>query len=214
MEPSPCSPRKAYAQDAGMSPRRGPPRSSCWTLAFSTHPDPAARWKDLSVSQAAPHRTGWRAAETRPHPRAGHRPRALRFKGRTFVNSDGKRNFPSGEFFTGPVEDLANGHIRYTFPAIFGGREVEDVRLRFEGGKAVRGDRRPSNGAFLNEMLDTGRRRAAAGRVRVREQLRNFSGSTRNILFDEKIGGTVHLALGASYPETGGVNEKARCTGT
>src|SRR5207249_4658107 len=78
----------------------------------------------------------------------------LNVNGRKWMNSDGKRNFPSGEVFTGPIEDSANGHIRFTFPAIAGGREIEDVRLEFESGRVVKAC--ASRGQeYLDQMLDT-----------------------------------------------------------
>jgi aminopeptidase len=125
--------------------------------------------------------------------------------GRTWVPGSGGENFPDGEVFTGPVETSAEGTIRFSFPAIFGGREVDDVRLTFQGGKVV--EVRAARGqAFLEEMLalDEGASRLGEFAFGMNDAVRQF---TRNILFDEKLGGTVHLALGASYPESGGVNK-------
>jgi aminopeptidase len=121
--------------------------------------------------------------------------------------SDGHFNFPDGEFFTGPVEDSANGYIRYSFPASISGRSVEDVRLRFESGVVV--EARAAQGQdFLDKMLtmDEGARRLGEFAFGNNP---NIDRSIKNILFNEKIGGTVHLALGASIPETGGVNQSA-----
>jgi len=103
---------------------------------------------------------------------------------RTWLPSDGHENFPDGEVFTAPLDDSAEGEITFTFPAVFSGRQVDDVRLRFHEGA-----RRVGELAFgLNDA------------VRV---------FTRNILFDEKIGGTMHLALGSAYAECGGTNRSA-----
>jgi aminopeptidase len=196
-------PTYAYAQDAGMS--LADYTEFVLDACFLNDPDPAARWKALSASQQRLI-DRLEGAET-VRILARDTDLTLSVKGRAFVNSDGKRNFPSGEFFTGPVEDSANGTIRYTFPAIFGGREVEDIRLRFEGGRVVEATA-ARNEAFLNEMLnlDEGARRLGEFAFGNNFGIQRF---TRNILFDEKIGGTVHLALGASYPETGGLNESA-----
>ncbi len=116
-------------------------------------------------------------------------------------------DLPGGEFFTGPVEDSANGSIRYSFPASFAGRSVEDVRLRFENGVVV--EARAAQGQdYLDKMLglDEGARRLGEFAF---GNNRKVDRCTKNTLFDEKMGGTVHLALGASIPETGGVNQSA-----
>jgi aminopeptidase len=127
--------------------------------------------------------------------------------GRTWIPCGGQENFPDGEVFTGPVESSLEGEIHFTFPASFQGRLVEDIRLVFSGGEvveasAVRGQE------FLDEMLaiDEGARRAGEFAFGMNEAIREF---TKNTLFDEKIGGTVHLALGKSYPESGGRNRSA-----
>jgi len=131
----------------------------------------------------------------------------LSIENRTFINSDGKRNFPSGEFFTGPVEHSANGVIKFDIPASHDGRTIEGVRLVFREGKVVEANARQGQ-AYLHHMLeiDTGARYlgefAFGNNARVDR-------STKNVLFDEKMGGTIHLALGASYPETGGLNASA-----
>ena len=128
----------------------------------------------------------------------------LSVEGRTWEASAGKENFPDGEVFTAPLETKVDGTIRFTYPAVFQGREVNDVVLRFEAGEVV--DSSASHGLdFLREMiaLDDGARRLGEFAFGLNDGIDRF---TRNILFDEKIGGTVHLALGTAYPETGGLN--------
>jgi len=127
--------------------------------------------------------------------------------GRTWENCDGHENFPDGEIFTGPVEDSVNGHIRYTYPACLYGREVEDVRLWFEKGKVVKATA-AKNEAFLLKMIETdeGARFVGEFAFGTNPNVKRF---TKNILFDEKIGGTIHLALGKGYPETGSKNSSA-----
>lgn len=126
---------------------------------------------------------------------------------RTWVNSDGKRNMPSGEVFTGPLETSANGRIRYTIPSSPSGVDVQGVELEFRDGVVV--DARADVGDdYLQHVLQTDEGARRVGEVGIGT---NF-GITRPIgaiLFDEKIGGTVHVALGRSYPETGGKNESA-----
>ena len=128
-------------------------------------------------------------------------------EGRSWVAGSGQENFPDGEIFTGPVETKVEGTIRFTYPAVFGAREVEDVRLRFERGEVVEATAGRGED-FLREMigLDDGSRRVGEFAFGLNESVQEF---TRNTLFDEKIGGTVHLALGAAYPETGSRNTSA-----
>lgn len=130
-----------------------------------------------------------------------------RVAGRKWVNCYGDRNFPDGEVFSGPEEASATGTIRYSFPAVYSGREVSDVRLWFEGGKVVKATAAKGE-ELLHSLLDMdeGARRLGEVAFGTNYGIQRFS---RNILFDEKIGGTVHLALGAGYPETGSTNESA-----
>jgi aminopeptidase len=127
--------------------------------------------------------------------------------GRTWINSDGKRNFPSGEVFTGPSEDSAEGTVRFSFPVVTQGRQISDIRLKFEGGKVVDASA-ARNEAFLIENLDSddGARRLGEIAVGTNFGITQFTGQ---ILLDEKIGGTAHMALGAGYPETGSTNVSA-----
>jgi aminopeptidase len=129
-------------------------------------------------------------------------------KGRTFVSADGKRNMPDGEVFTGPVEDSVEGHILFSYPAIYpalGGREVEGVRLWFEGGKVVKATAAKGE-SYLLAMLDMDSGSRFLGELGFGNNYR-IDRFVKNILFDEKIGGTVHLALGRGYAETGSENE-------
>jgi aminopeptidase len=131
----------------------------------------------------------------------------LGIAGRRFIAADGKHNMPDGEFFTGPVEDSAEGEVSFHLPATIGGREVAGVRLRFEGGKVV--DASADRGEeYLISMLDTDEGARRLGELGIGTNF-GIERGTRSILLDEKIGGTVHLAVGASYPETGGQNESA-----
>ncbi|MGB9754461.1 MAG: aminopeptidase [Roseiflexus castenholzii] len=130
-----------------------------------------------------------------------------RVAGRTWINCAGDRNFPDGEVFSSCDETATEGYIRYTFPAIYAGREVEDIRLWFEDGKVVKATAAKGED-LLHSLLamDEGARRLGEVAFGTNYDITRFS---RNILFDEKIGGTVHLALGAGYPETGSRNTSA-----
>ena len=128
-------------------------------------------------------------------------------KGRSWVNCAGDRNFPDGEVFTGPEEQKTHGYITYTFPAIYMGREVSGIRLEFADGKVVKATADKGQ-ELLDSLLgmDEGARRLGEVAFGTNYGIQKFS---RQILFDEKIGGTVHLALGAAYPETGCSNQSA-----
>jgi aminopeptidase len=125
--------------------------------------------------------------------------------GREWLAADGKLNMPDGEIFTSPVETETEGEIRFSFPAIFQGRGVEDIRLRFEGGRVVHAEAGNGN-EFLQSLLDMDAGARILGEVAfgLNYEIDRF---TRDILFDEKIGGTMHFALGSSFKKLGGKNE-------
>jgi len=126
---------------------------------------------------------------------------------RRWINSDGRRNMPSGEVFTGPLEESAEGEVRFNLPAFVGGRRVEGVYLRFRGGEVVEARAEVGEDYLLAALAtDEGARRL--GEVGIGTNF-GLTRPTGLILLDEKMGGTVHLALGRSYPETGGKNESA-----
>lgn len=196
-------PTDGYAQDAAMStPDFAEFVFDACKLGTA---DPAAAWREQSATQQG--LIDWLAGKKKIRIRGLDTDLRLSVDGRVWINCDGTKNFPDGEIFTGPVEDGTEGHIRFSYPVVTDGREIHDVRLRFEAGKVV--DAAASQGeAFLLEMLD-----ADAGARRLGELAfgTNFDITrfTKNILFDEKIGGTVHMALGAGYPESGSVNQSA-----
>ena len=127
--------------------------------------------------------------------------------GKKAVKCDGKHNMPDGEVYTEPVKHSVNGHIYYEFPAVHGGREVSGIRLEFKNGKVVKATP-DKNQDFLIKMLDTdsGSRYIGEFGVGVNYNIDRF---IKNTLFDEKIGGTIHLALGRGYKDTGGENVSA-----
>jgi aminopeptidase len=129
----------------------------------------------------------------------------LSIKGRTFNNACGEHNMPDGEIYTGPVEDSANGWVRYTYPAMYQGRIVDGIELKFEAGKVVSASA-AENEAYLLKLIDTdsGSRYIGEFAIGTNFEIDRF---TKSILFDEKIGGTFHMALGAGYPETGSQNK-------
>ncbi len=127
--------------------------------------------------------------------------------GRQGMKCDGHRNMPDGEVFIAPVEDTTEGYINYTYPVIRGGKEVIGVYLEFKNGKVVKA-KAEKNEQFLKEMIKTDKGASYIGEfgIGVNYNIKKF---VKQILFDEKIGGTIHLALGMAYKEGGGKNDSA-----
>jgi len=125
-------------------------------------------------------------------------------QGRRWINSDGRHNMPSGEIFTSPEEDSVQGRVTFSYPGIYMGEEIEKIVLYAERGEVTEWDAKKGR-RLLDKILEIpGATRFGEAAIGTNSGIRRF---TKNMLFDEKMGGTVHLALGASYPETGGKNE-------
>lgn len=197
-------PTDSSAQDAEMSLQEY--EDFVFSAGKLDQKDPVAAWKKLGAAQQ-------RLAD------ALNKVRELRFRapggtdlrvgvaGRRWINCDGHENFPDGEVFTGPVENATEGVVCYELPAVYQGREVEGVRLVFKAGKVVEASAR-KNEDFLLRMLDQDAGARILGEIALGTNY-SIRRHTRNTLFDEKIGGTFHAALGASYPESGGKNSSA-----
>jgi aminopeptidase len=170
---------------------------------FLDRSDPAGAWRALSESQA---RVIERLAPARQiRIEADGTDLTLDVTGRTWINSDGRRNMPSGEVFTGPHERSANGTIRFTVPTGPRGVTVTGVELTFRDGEVVRA-RADQGQAYLEAALATDDGARFLGEIGIGTNT-GIDRRTGHILLDEKMAGTVHLALGRSYPETGGTNE-------
>lgn len=127
-------------------------------------------------------------------------------KGRTWINSDGQNNMPSGEVFTSPVEDSVNGTVRFSYPGLYQGHEVEEVALSVKDGHIEKWEARRGK-EFLDRIFQTpGARRFGEAAIGTNYDIQRM---TKNILFDEKIGGTMHMAIGQSYLQCGGKNESS-----
>ncbi len=196
-------PTSGYAQDAGMS--LADFEEFVFDVCFLNDPDPIACWKEVSLEQQC--LVDWLVGHKQVHILGNGTDLTLSIENRVFINSDGKRNFPSGEFFTGPVEQSACGVIQFDIPASHDGRTIEGVRLVFKEGKVVEASARHGQ-EYLQQMLQLDEGARYLGEFAFGNNPR-VNRATRNVLFDEKMGGTVHLALGASYPETGGINSSA-----
>lgn len=196
-------PTQAHAQEAEMSLRAY--EEFIAAAGWLDEPDPVAKWRDVGEYQDR--LIKWLTPKREIHVVAPDTDLTLRIANRTWINSDGHRNFPSGEIFVGPIEDSVEGHIRFSFASVVQGREVDDIHLWFESGKVVRAEA-AKNQDFLESMLDTddGARYLGEFAFGTNDNISRF---TRNTLFDEKMGGTVHMALGAGYPDSGSLNRSA-----
>jgi aminopeptidase len=196
-------PTPALAQQAGMGDAEYA-RFLAQAL-FVDRPDPVAAWCELSERQERVIQRLAGAREIRIE--AEGTDLVLRVDGRRWINSDGRRNMPSGEVFTGPLEDSANGTISFTVPSSPRGVEVAQVELQFRDGEVIRAHAERGD-AYLQQALITDRGARFVGELGIGTN-GGIDRPTGSILLDEKIAGTVHLALGRSYPETGGRNTSA-----
>ncbi len=193
-------PTQADAQDAEMSLDEY--EDFVFNAGLLNHPDPVASWEKVRDEQARVARF----LETKKELRltGPSIDLTVRADGRRWVNAAGEHNFPDGEVFTGPVETATAGRVRFSFPAIYGGREVDGITLTFAEGRVVEATAEKGE-EFLRAMLDLDAGARVLGEFAFGTNY-GITKFTRNILFDEKIGGTVHMALGSAYPETGGTN--------
>ncbi len=196
-------PTNAYASEAEMS--LADYEDFYYGACLADDEDPLTAWK--RASEETMRLAEWIEGHEEVRVTAPGTDIRLGIAGRTFIPCDGRHNMPDGEFFTGPVEDSVEGEVSFHLPATIGGREVAGVRLRFEAGKVV--DASAERGEeFLIELLDTDDGARRLGELGIGTNYAIDRG-TREVLLDEKLGGTVHMAVGKSYPESGGVNESA-----
>ena len=196
-------PTDASAQDADMS--LSDYEDFVYRAGFLDEDDPVSAWAALGERLAR--LADWLGTKKVIRVVTEGTDLTLGVEGRTWIPCDGKENFPDGEVFTGPVETSVEGRVRFSFPAPHAGRLVRDIELRFEGGEVVEAHAAEGED-FLREMLamDDGARRLGEFAFGMNDAVQEFTGHT---LFDEKLGGTVHMALGKAYPESGGKNESA-----
>jgi aminopeptidase len=196
-------PCHAFAQDAEMSLSEY--ENFVYSACFADQPDPIQAWRNVHDRQQK--LVEWLKGKKQVAVRGPNSDLTLSIASRPFINSSGKANMPDGEVFTGPVENSANGWVRFTYPAIHDGHEVEGVELEFKDGKVVKA-RASKNEDFLLKLIDSdpGSRYIGEFAIGTNYGIRRF---TKSILFDEKIGGSFHMALGAGYPETGSLNKSS-----
>ncbi|KTB47538.1 aminopeptidase [Dehalogenimonas alkenigignens] len=196
-------PTNAMAQDADMS--LSDYADFLFGACMPDLSDPVGYWKKFSADQQRV--VDWLKGKKTVHITAPETDIKFSIEDRSWVNCDGKRNMPDGEVFTGPVEDSAEGRVYFSYPAIHQGHEITGVRLWFEKGKCVRATAE-KNEDYLNKILDTDAGARCLGELAIGTN-KGIKSFTREILFDEKIGGSFHMALGAGIPETGSKNESA-----
>jgi aminopeptidase len=196
-------PTQAYAQDGEMSLTEF--EDYVYSTTYADVDDPVGEWNKYHDYHAR--LIDWLAGKKEVIIKGPNVDLKLSIKGRRFLNADGTKNMPSGEIFTSPVEDSASGWIHYTYPAVYRGREAQGVELYFEEGKVVKATADKGED-FLLSMLDTddGARYLGEFAIGTNNKIQRF---IRNILFDEKIGGTIHLAVGNGFSEIGAKNESA-----
>ncbi len=194
-------PTEGGAQEANMSLEEY--EDFVYGACFCDKDDPVAEWQKISEMQQ--HKVNWLAGKKEVRCQGPNVDLTLSIDGRTFINSDGHKNMPSGEIFTGPIEDSVNGWVRFDYPSIVGGRAVAGIELKFEEGKVVEASAE-QNDELLQAQLDTdeGSRYLGEFAIGTNFGIQQFTGS---ILYDEKIGGTIHMAIGMGYPETGSKNK-------
>ena len=199
-------PTLSSAQDAEMSLRQY--EDFVFKAGYLDQDDPVACWKQIEACQqkAVDYLNGVKKLHFQA---ANGTDLHVNVEGMKWVNCCGKCNFPDGEVFSGPnlsaPDGGVNGIVRFSFPAVHNGQEVEDVELTFEKGEVVN-IKASKNEAFLRAMIEQDAGAKRVGEIAIGTNFQ-ITGYTKNTLFDEKIGGTFHLALGAGYPETGNNNE-------
>jgi len=196
-------PTAAYASEAEMS--LADYEDFYFGACLTDGPEPLSAWR--RASEECKRLSEWIEGHEQVRVTAPGTDITLGIAGRKFIPCDGEHNMPDGEFFTGPVEDSVEGEVTFHLPAVIGGREVSGVRLRFEAGKVVEASAERGE-EYLIKLLDTDDGARRLGELGIGTNYAIDRG-TREVLLDEKIGGTIHMAVGASYPESGGTNDSA-----
>ncbi|MBA7521626.1 Aminopeptidase 2 [subsurface metagenome] len=196
-------PNQANAQEANMSISEY--EDFVYGAGYIDRKDPIAEWKELEKKQEGI--CNILNGKKRLRIISKDTDLKMSIEGRKWVNCCGKANFPDGEVFTGPVEDSTEGHIRFSFPGITGGREIEDIQLTFEKGRVIKAVAAKGE-ELLEQLLETDKGARYVGEIAAGTNY-NIQKFTKHMLFDEKIGGTVHLAIGRSIPESLGKNQSA-----
>ena len=196
-------PTRAYAQDAEMSLLEF--EEYVYRTTFADTDDAVGAWNVIHDEQQQ--LVEWLKDKKHLEVKGPNVDLKLSIEGRSFINSDGHKNMPSGEIYTSPVENSTEGWVRFTYPAVRDSREVEGIELYFEEGKVTKATA-TKNEEYLTSMLDTdeGARYLGEFAIGTNKRINRF---IKSILFDEKIGGTIHMAVGYGFLEAGSKNESA-----
>ncbi len=174
--------------------------------AYGLHlDDPVAHW--MGVRDQQTRYVDWLADKKHVEVKGPGIDLTFDMKDRSWVSCHGDKNFPDGEIFTGPIEESVNGTVEFSYPNFYLSQQVDGIKLRFENGKVVEASAEKNEELLLTQSdVDAGARYLGEFAIGTNRYIQNVTGST---LFDEKIGGTIHMAIGHSLPETGGVNQSA-----
>lgn len=190
-------PTNGYAQDADMSLDEY--RDFLYNATMPDQDDPVGYWQGVSARQQKI--IDWLKGKKTVHVIGKDTDLRLSIEGRPFINCDCRVNIPDGEIFCGPVEDSMEGHVSFTYPTIYNTREVTGVKLEFHKGRVVKASASKNEEFLLKTLdIDEGARGVGEFAIGTNDGIQQF---TRQILFDEKIGGSFHMALGKGYPESG-----------
>jgi aminopeptidase len=196
-------PTEGQAQDAGMSLEEY--EDFVFGACFADKDDPVAEWQKLGAMQQQ--KVDWLEGKKHIKLQGPNIDLELSIDGRIFINCCGERNMPDGEIFTGPVEESVKGWVKFTYPSIVQGRAVEGIELTFEQGKVVEASAQKNENLLFTQLdADAGSRYLGEFAIGTNFGIDKFTGQ---ILFDEKIGGTVHMAVGLGYPDTGSKNKSS-----
>ncbi|MDH5605543.1 MAG: aminopeptidase [Anaerolineae bacterium] len=196
-------PCQAHAQDADMSLTDY--EDFVYSACFAGHDDPVGEWNKLHAMQET--LINWLKGKKEITLKSSNADLRLSIDGRSFINSAGKNNMPSGEIFTSPVEDSINGWVNFSYPAVRVGREVNGIRLEIKDGKVQKASATKNEEYLLSQLaVDEGASYFGEWAIGTNYGIKQF---TKNILFDEKIGGSFHMAVGSGFSEAGGKNDSA-----
>lgn len=196
-------PLESQAQEASMSLQEY--EEFVYSGCMIDKDDPVAEWKKIDRDQEKKCNLLNKAEKI--HVIGEDTDLSFSVKGRRWISCSGQKNMPDGEIFTAPLENSTEGTIRFTYPGIFSGREIEDIKLTFEAGKVVKASAAKGDELLQQLLKIEGANRLGETAIGTNYGITKF---TKNMLFDEKMGGTIHMALGFNpIPETGGLNKSA-----
>lgn len=196
-------PTDGWAQESNMSLEEY--EDFAYAAYFCDREDPAAEWRKLGAMQQE--KIEWLKGKKWVKLEGPNIDLELSIEGRTFINDDGTSSITAGEIYTGPIEDSVNGWVRFDFPSISRGRAVSGIELHFKDGKVVKASATENEDALLAQLdTDEGARYLGEFAIGTNYTIKERTGQ---VLFDEKMGGTVHVALGTGYPDTGSKNRSA-----